>query len=258
MKKHIFILAIVASALPVFGASSIDDKNLSYYWDFDDGTSLQTFYTGNASTASVGFGAYKAFSASGSLTGDGYMTTTATTKLNNTSLYASGLQGINANNFSLSFDLKNYVDGAALIMFNGSKTLSSALGRWGWGAAGETGSYNTALTGTSGTDTWRSIVLSFSNGTMSVYADGSLLGTGNYSNIGAISSFSLGGNAADNTSMRASFDNLAIWNTALDQETAAKLKGKRADEAFNIPEPATATLSLFGLGALLLRRRRRG
>lgn len=256
MKKYMFVLAVMAGSLPVFGASSIDDKNLSYYWDFDNGTSLQTFYTGNASTANAGFGSYKTFSESGSLTGDGYMTTTATTKLNNTSLYASGLQGINANNFSLSFDIKNYVDGAAFIMFNGAKTLSNGLSRWGWSAGGDTGSFSSALTGTAGTDTWRSVVLSFSNGTMSVYADGTLLGSGNYVNPGAITSFSLGGNSADNTSMRASFDNFAVWNTALDQETAAKLKGKRADEAFNVPEPATATLSLLGLGALLLRRRR--
>ncbi len=43
----------------------------------------------------------------------------------------------------------------------------------------------------------------------------------------------------------------AIGNTALDQELA----GLCSDDAFNVPAPATAALSLHGLGALQLRRR---
>lgn len=88
--------------------------------------------------------------------------------------------------------------------------------------------------------------------TFTLYIDGieatsfSQVGATNWSDGGNLKlQFGYYGNSANTAT--ATFDNILLYDTAL---TAAQVK------ALVVPEPATAVLSLLGLGALAIRRRR--
>ncbi len=91
-------------------------------------------------------------------------------------------------------------------------------------------------------------------GICSLYQDDELIITLNQV-LGTVSRLNVGGNGGNNRT-HLYIDEVAIYDCALTAEQiSADLVGK-ASGAITVPEPATASLSLLGLAALMMRRRR--
>lgn len=170
--------------------------------------------------------------------------------------------GVNTTDgFSLSFFVKDngsaqYANMFQLNSSNGNRIYSqkdsgnaTASGSWQFYSGTQSG-----LGGWAGTTVpmtgFAHIALTFQNGTLQVYRDGSrfLNATGvNFS--GDLTSIALtpGGTAA--------FDEFALYSGVLKQEEITYLATHAAKD-FTVPEPATATLGLAGFALLALRRRR--
>ena len=102
------------------------------------------------------------------------------------------------------------------------------------------------------TNTFANIVLTFQNGTLAGYKNGTRFITATGVNLtGDITSITLG-----NPGSVAAYDEVALYSGVLNQEEITYLASHPAKD-FTVPEPATATLGLAGLALLALRRRRR-
>ncbi|MBS5507642.1 MAG: PEP-CTERM sorting domain-containing protein [Akkermansia sp.] len=102
---------------------------------------------------------------------------------------------------------------------------------------------------------WNYLGLTFKGNEMQVYHDGELVKTvtTNLSDISKVTSIK--GSGDHNTAANGLFiDNLAVYDGVLSGSDFAYLNAH--EMPLTIPEPATATLGLMGLTALLARRRR--
>ncbi len=170
--------------------------------------------------------------------------------------------GVNTTDgFSLSFFVKDNGSAQYANMFQlNSSNGNSIYSQKDSGGASSTGSWQfysgtqSGLGGWAGTTVpmtgFAHIALTFQNGTLQVYRDGSqfLNATGvNFS--GDLTSIALtpGGTAA--------FDEFTLYSGVLTQEQITYLATNPAKN-FSVPEPATAVLGLAGFALLTLRRRR--
>ncbi|MEG2585086.1 MAG: LamG-like jellyroll fold domain-containing protein, partial [Akkermansia sp.] len=102
-------------------------------------------------------------------------------------------------------------------------------------------------------DNWTTFTITGNGSFITLYQDGISIGTLDYvaedKNITGIQfgCSIAGGNNRPITS--AKIDNVGLWNTALTADQVKSLNGL-------VPEPTTVSLSLVGLAALMLRRRR--
>lgn len=239
------------------GATTITEQNLAYYWDFNSSGSLTSFISNTSNTASVTGGSLaKTFSTSGSKSGDGYITTGNSSgnqnilKMNNV-----GGSNISLANFSISFDIKDYDGGSVLFNLNNGKTMNTSLGIWGGGGTAS-GTDSTIQTSSE----WATYVFSFSGSNMTVYRNGimvrELIGE---SLSGNLSSLTLGNDSSNenNPAIKASLDNLAIWNTSLNKDDATLLFHAKSPNQL-VPESSTASLAILGLSMMMLHRRKKG
>ncbi|MEG1938487.1 MAG: LamG-like jellyroll fold domain-containing protein, partial [Akkermansia sp.] len=180
-----------------------------------------------------------------------------------------------ANSFTLSFDIKNLVsdvdkDVFALYTNNGNLDNnklclhtgagdSLSLNSNGFGNANITGSISAGSGSFPAADQWTTFTITSDGTTITLYKDGVSMGTlactiGSDIKITGIQFGKAFG--ADDTPEKqpdthninsADVDNIGIWQKALTAEEVQSL---------TIPEPTTASLCLFGLATLILRRRK--
>ena len=104
-------------------------------------------------------------------------------------------------------------------------------------------------------DTWNYLGLTFKGNEMQVYHDGELVKTVTTSLSGDSKVTSIKGSGDHNPGANGLFvDNLAVYDGVLNGNDFAYLDTHGMP--LSIPEPATATLGLLGLTALLVRRKR--
>lgn len=104
-------------------------------------------------------------------------------------------------------------------------------------------------------DEWNYLGLTFKGDQMQVYHDGELVKTVTTSLSDDSKVTSIKGSGEHNTGANGLFvDNLAVYDGVLNGDDFAYLNTH--DMPLSIPEPATATLGLMGLAALLMRRKR--
>lgn len=102
---------------------------------------------------------------------------------------------------------------------------------------------------------WNYLGLTFKGNEMQVYHDGELVNTVTTSLSDDSKVTSIKGSGTNNTAANGLFvDNLAVYDGVLNGDDFAYLNTH--DMPLTIPEPATATLGLLGLSALLMRRKR--
>lgn len=102
---------------------------------------------------------------------------------------------------------------------------------------------------------WNYLGLTFKGNEMQVYHDGELVNTVTTSLSDDSKVTSIKGSGEHNTAANGLFvDNLAVYDGVLNGDDFAYLNTH--DMPLSIPEPATATLGLMGLAALLMRRKR--
>lgn len=134
-----------------------------------------------------------------------------------------------------------------LFLFDGSSSKANTTGNTA--TLGVTSTTSSIITITTGWDG--------SNVVFNMYENGTLVasGTANNSSMAqqALTTLALGGWAgtSNNSTTAEDVSRLAIYDGAM---TAGEVQA--AYEAWTVPEPATASLGLLGLAALLLRRRR--
>lgn len=104
-------------------------------------------------------------------------------------------------------------------------------------------------------DEWNYLGLTFKGDQMQVYHDGELVKTVTTSLFNDSKVTGIKGSGEHNTGANGLFvDNLAVYDGVLNGDDFAYLNTH--DMPLSIPEPATATLGLMGLAALLMRRKR--
>lgn len=179
--------------------------------------------------------------------------------------YNSGIAGISGS-FTVSFDLKNlsstgnawkdvfslYSNGTVSGESNSMVLEFNEAGElyfYNKGFGGQTGgNINTGVTWTDlQQDTWNnfSIVSDLSSQTLSVYVNGALAGT--------ITGWNPSSPALTGSQFGSSFGEVRPMNGTMDINNIKFYDGV----VLPVPEAATASLSLFGLAALMMRRRRR-
>jgi hypothetical protein len=179
--------------------------------------------------------------------------------------YNSGIAGISGS-FTVSFDLKNlsstgnawkdvfslYSNGTVSGESNSMVLEFNEAGElyfYNKGFGGQTGgNINTGVTWTDlQQDTWNnfSIVSDLSSQTLSVYVNGALAGT--------ITGWNPSSPALTGSQFGSSFGEVRPMNGTMDINNIKFYDGV----VLPVPEAATASLSLFGLAALMMRHRRR-
>lgn len=248
---------LLGLAVTAHAATTITEQNLAYYWNFNDNTSAATLtgvVSNTSNGASISAGSLpKTWSADGSKADDGYITT-GTSSGNQNALKMSSMTGssISLQNFSISLDIKDYAGGAVLFNINNRQTLNTSLGIWGGGG---TASGAGAIESSS---EWATYVFSFSGNTMTVYRNGVQVHTLTGETLsGSLTSLTLGNDSSNegNAAIKASLDNLAIWNKAMNADDAMLLYQSDTPNQL-VPEAATASLGLLGVAMLLGLRRR--
>ncbi|MEG1937475.1 MAG: LamG-like jellyroll fold domain-containing protein [Akkermansia sp.] len=247
------ILLSLASGCAFAATTMTDDLHpgLKYWWDFQQDTKPIDYTSGSPVTGSA-WGEDFALSS-----GTGYGT------LGGSNHPYKANPGLKANSFTLSFDIKDlstadwkdlfsiHTDGGTgdtnkLCLEKASgNTLSLFPGNFG--GTDITGNISCSYTPSD----WTTFTITCTGSLLSLYKDGLLVGNINCT-IGdeAITGIQFGqdfGGGRPITS--AKIDNVGLWNTALTADQVKSLNGL-------VPEPTTVSLSLVGLAALMLRRRR--
>ena len=111
---------------------------------------------------------------------------------------------------------------------------------------------------TGNTSNWQNFTMTAGNGAISLYLDGTRTATYNFgdADLGTLNFFQLGcGNNGVNAGTL-KMDDFSLWNRELSAEEVQFLADHPASDAM-VPEASAASLELFGLLGLLIRRRRR-
>lgn len=102
---------------------------------------------------------------------------------------------------------------------------------------------------------WQNLILQKAPGDVgSLYLDGVQVNANIGANPGGLQEFRIGINRNSDNSFLGLIDNVQIFNTL--EDPAAIFAAGPGKNAIDIPEPATATLALLGLGGMLVRRNR--
>ena len=243
VKRSFIILALLAAAGIAHAASPV------YSWEWTtEGTQITAPGWNGSFTYTIG-NDYATF---GSGSGGG-------------TPYNSGIAGISGS-FTVSFDLKNlsstgnawkdvfslYSNGTVSGESNSMVLEFNKAGElyfYNKGFGGQTGgNINTGVTWTDlQQDTWNnfSIVSDLSSQTLSVYVNGALAGT--------ITGWNPSSPALTGSQFGSSFGEVRPMNGTMDINNIKFYDGV----VLPVPEAATASLSLLGLAALMMRRRRR-
>ena len=265
--KHLFLLfsgfLSVSSALSLQAATLVPTSSLQeglvVYMSYD-GTNKNSYdsytnYTGGVNwgngniTTTTGFDDTGAFNPSSSNMGTG----------------AIGSANISAQDFTVSFQFKDIVlsnnTWALRMTTTGGQTLqfemlSSNPGRIQFYAGGTNAFYAGSTGNLSGTVAdWQTFTMTSSASGVAMYINGTqVMSNVKTLNAGTLNFFQLGCNLNGTNVADMKTDDFALWNRALTQEEITFIASNPASKA--IPEPATASLSLLGLMALMARRRR--
>ncbi|MEG1507548.1 MAG: LamG-like jellyroll fold domain-containing protein [Akkermansia sp.] len=246
------LLSLVSGC--AFAATTMTDDlhtGLKYWWDFQQDTKPIDYTSGSPVTGSA-WGEDFALSS-----GTGYGT------IGGSNNPYKANPGLKANSFTLSFDIKDlsintWRDLVSIHTDNGTgdskklcleATANNTLGLLPTDFGG------TAITGdilcNYTPSAWTTLTITCTGSLLSLYKDGLLMGNINC-NIGdeAITGIQFGKNFGGGRPINsAKIDNVGLWNTALTADQVKSLNGL-------VPEPTTVSLSLVGLAALMLRRRR--
>lgn len=271
MRKTLFLLLLVLSGtLTVQAAITIQpqpgslQEGLAFYWDFNNGSMDYQTATGMNTSINTGISAANQH-ATGGVQNSGYISS------NNGSSridFYNNLSGSNikADSFTISLKVSGLTaDYRNMLCFTlGSETFDLQTTNSGDGnkiALYSSGTH-TIQTGNDASgalkgDSWGNIVITSDGTNLTLYVNGIKASvaftpeaSATLSNFQLSSKWGDSGRAAD-----ANYDDLAIWNRALNQEEINHLISGGTAGDLVVPEPATATLSLLGLAALMMRRR---
>lgn len=273
MRKTLSLLLLTLGCqLAAQAATSITAKEgslqagLAFYWDFDNGSTDYKSATGMTMGISTGIQAVNQH-ATGGIRNSGYISSfNDPTRID----FYSGLGGSNikANAFTMSLKISGLTaDYRSMLCFTlGGQSFNLQATNAGDGnqiALYGTGTgAPTLLTGNNansllkGSD-WANVVLTSDGTNLTMYVNNlkvaSAYAPGASTTLSNVQLSSMWGDSS--RAANANYDDFAIWNRALnDKEIKHLTSGGTAGDL--IPEPATATLSLLGLAALMLRRRR--
>lgn len=274
MRKTLFLLLLaVSSTLAVQAATTITpqpgslQEGLAFYWDFNNGSTDYQTATGMNTSINTGISAANQH-ATGGIGNSGYISS------NNGSSridFYNGLSGagIKANSFTISLKVSGLTaDYRDMLCFTlGSETfdLQTTNSSDGNKIALYSSGDHTLLTGNDTSsalkgESWGNIVITSDGTNLTLYVNGIKASIAFSPEASAtLSNFQLSSKWGDSErAANANYDDLAIWDRALTQEEINHLVAGGTAGDLLVPEPATATLSLLGLAALMVRRRRIG
>lgn len=249
--KKLFSLLVLSGSM-VFGATIDDidktDTALMAYFNFTNNNSLTT-------------GTISGWSEKMTWNSEGYGTSG-----NSHCMYKSGISGLSASGFTISFDVNNITKNGHLftLLSNGASNASA-----NWRTTRIVANGNSIYAQFAGdanritatlTEQWTTVTIvgtaEAASFTLHMYLNGENCGSftvanaSNYTSEGLTKlQYGYYGTAAN--SAAADFDNLLIYSRALSADEVKALVKT------TVPEPAAATLSLLALVGLAARRRRR-
>lgn len=273
MRKTLSLLLLALSGtLAVHAATIIDPRpgslqeGLAFYWDFNNGSTDYQTATGIDISVNTGIGAANQHS-TGGIDNSGYISSSNGDSRIDFYSTLSGA-GIKANSFTISLKVceltANYRSMLSFTLGNETFDLQTADSSDGnkialYASGDHTIEMGNDTSGAVKGDSWGNIVITSDGNTLTLYVNGikaSVAFTPEASDM--LSNFQLSSKWGESSrAADANYDDLAIWDRALTEEEINHLiSGGTAGDL--VPEPATATLSLLGLTALMMRRRRIG
>lgn len=286
MKASCVFLAGVMMTGMAAGATTVSMNDLAAYYDYSSSTGSGNGTRITPVIAPDGFQYnpvvdYNKWSATGGYNGGGYVTT-STSYYSPSFEKSAGSPLSVSNGFSISVRVRDIGTSGISICtsftgkgindasFQISNNTLTTPGFGGWTMAEGRNSITAHTEANYGDSSsianapWQSVVISVgSSGIMSIYVDGALFATSNSAwnrmtsgnNLATLEGVRLGGNGNNvSAATDGQYSEFAVWNKALNPEEAEWLSGNGIGQL--VPEPATASLGLLGLAALMLRRRR--
>ena len=266
-------------------AMTLTWDDLTAYYDYasitGSGTGNDTRVTPVVAPAGVSYNPviqYNKYSATGGFGGGGYVMTQGNAYTPSCENLSSAGISVANGGFAVSFHVRDIgtagvsfsslfagqgVNDATFVITGSSISTPGYGGGWTM-ADGRNGiTAHTDATyanpGSVASEPWQSIVMSVgAGGIVSIYVDGALFATSNAAwnrMTGNLDKLRFGGNGNNGSGATdGQYSDFAIWDKPLTAEDAEWLSNNAVGAL--VPEPATATLGLLGLTALLIRRRR--
>lgn len=235
MKKLLFLSAALCLCSQLHGALSTNQ--LVYLLDFDSPQTPERYIAGSGNVPATQeypvmiYPGSLEYYETGGVDNSGYVRTRGGTGDSLQIFNGNGLP-VSCTDFSISFHVRHYEGGAALLALDGA-TVNNGWTVWGAGGTSstswkdESGNSSAQPPALPSGEEWQSVIYSVKNKTVNLFINGKHRGTctiaGNFPFAPRFRLIGLGctGNNA-NESVKADFDNIALWGKAITTEEEAR------------------------------------